>query len=251
MYAAERHQRIVDEARRNGRVAVADLADALEVTTETVRRDLSVLEDRGTLRRVHGGAIPVERLEPTLAVRSIRSTDEKTRIAARALDEIPADGTILLDSGSTTLAIAGLLPVDISLTVVTNSVQAAALLTGRPNLTLLLLGGRVRGVTGAAVGSWASDLLGGLTVDVAFIGTNGISTRRGLTTPDEAEAAVKTAMIGAATRTVVVTDSSKVGVDHLHRFSPLDAVDLVITDSALAADDRDGLVEAGTKVACA
>ncbi|WP_431843037.1 DeoR/GlpR family DNA-binding transcription regulator [Calidifontibacter indicus] len=110
MYAAERHRRIVEEARRTGRVAVAELAGSLGVTPETVRRDLTSLEEHGTVRRMHGGAIPVERLEPTLATRTARSTDEKRRIAARALDEIPADGAVLLDSGSTTLAIAALIP---------------------------------------------------------------------------------------------------------------------------------------------
>ena len=245
MYAAERHRRIVEEARRTGRVAVAELAGSLGVTPETVRRDLTSLEEHGTLRRVHGGAIPVERLEPTLATRTTRSTDEKRRIAARALDEIPADGAVLLDSGSTTLAIAALIPVETHLTVVTNSVQAAALLTDHPNLDLLLLGGRVRGVTGAAVGTWTTSLLAGLSVDVAFVGTNGLSSRRGLSTPDEAEAAAKSAMLEAAARTVVVTDSSKFGVDHLHSFAPLSAIDLVITDDAA---ERDLLAETGVEV---
>lgn len=251
MYAQERHHRIVDEARREGRVAVAELADSLGVTPETVRRDLTVLEQRGALRRVHGGAIPVERLEPTLATRSERSTNEKTRIAARALDEIPTDGAVLLDAGSTTLAIAALIPREASLTVVTNSVQAAARLTDHPNLELLLLGGRVRGVTGAAVGAWTTGLLAGVSVDVAFVGTNGLSVRRGLTTPNESEAAAKSAMIEAAQRTVVVADASKVGVDHLHSFAPLGSVDLVITDDAVDAADREALDAAGLEVAYA
>lgn len=248
MYAAERHRRIAEEARRAGRVAVAELADTLGVTPETVRRDLSSLEQRGTLRRVHGGAIPVERLEPTLATRSTRATEEKLRIAARALDEIPTDGAVLLDSGSTTLAVASLIPSDASLTVVTNSVQAAALLSDHPHLDLLLLGGRVRGVTGAAVGAWTTRLLAGLSVDVAFVGTNGLSLHRGLSTPDESEAAVKSAMIEAAARAVVVTDSSKLGVDHLHSFAPLAAIDLVITDEAA---DHDLLAGSGLEVAYA
>ena len=112
MYAAERQQRILTEARRAGRVEVAALADSLGVAAETVRRDLTVLERRGSLRRVHGGAIPVERLElePTLADRSGRLADVKRRIAARVLDELPTGGTVLLDSGSTTQAVVQLLP---------------------------------------------------------------------------------------------------------------------------------------------
>lgn len=249
MYAAERHQKIVAEARRNGRVVVAELADDLGVTTETVRRDLTVLEERGALQRVHGGAIPAERLEPTLAARNTRSTSQKRRIAARALDELRADSAILLDAGSTTLAIAESIPAEMPLTVLTNSVQAAALLAEHSNVTLLVLGGRVRGVTGAAVGSWATDQLATLSVDIAFVGTNGLTTRRGLSTPDEAEAAVKRALIEAAARTVVVTDSSKVGEDHLHSFARLDQIDLVITDDSLDDESVAALEAAGPKVA--
>lgn len=248
MYAAERHRRIVDEARRAGRVAVADLADSLGVTPETVRRDLTTLEERGSLRRVHGGAIPIERLEQSLATRTSRSTTQKRRIAARALDEVPSGGAILLDSGSTTLAVAALIPDDARLTVVTNSVQAAALLADHPHLDLLLLGGRVRGVTGAAVGPWTTSLLGSLSVDVAFVGTNGLSLRRGPSTPDGTEAAAKSAMVEAADRAIVVTDSSKLGVDHLHSFAPLSALDLVITDDAADQADRSMLAEAGLEV---
>ena len=177
MYAAERQQRIMAEARRVGRVEVASMADSLGVAAETVRRDLTALEQRGSLRRVHGGAIPVERLElePTLATRSSRLTDVKRRIAARVLDELPTGGTVLLDSGSTTLAVVQLLPPDLDLTVVTNSVAAASALSSHPGVTLYLLGGRVRGTTGAAVGEWATAALDGLVVDLAVLGTNGFS----------------------------------------------------------------------------
>ena len=134
MYAAERQQRIMAEARQAGRVEVTLLADSLGVAAETVRRDLTALERRGSLRRVHGGAIPVERLElePTLAARSGRLADVKRRIAARVLDELPTGGTVLLDSGSTTQAVVQLLPPDLDLTVLTNSVSAAATLLDPP-----------------------------------------------------------------------------------------------------------------------
>ena len=253
MYAAERQQRILTEARRAGRVEVAAIADSLGVATETVRRDLTALERRGSLRRVHGGAIPVERLElePTLATRSARLTDVKRRIAARVLDELPTGGTVLLDSGSTTQAVVELLPPDADLTVLTNSVPAAATLATHPGITLYLLGGRVRGVTGAAVGDWASGALEGVTVDVAVLGTNGVSVARGLTTPDQAEARVKAAMVRAARRVVVATDSSKAGDDHLHRFAALDEVDKVVTDTDLAEDVAAEMRSAGPEVVLA
>lgn len=238
MYAAERQQRILSEARSVGRVEVAALANTLGVTAETVRRDLTALERRGALRRVHGGAIPVERLEvePTLATRSTRLTAEKRRIAARALDELPTEGTILLDSGSTTLALAELLPPDVDLTVLTNSLAAATVLSGHPGVELYLIGGRVRGVTAAAVGDWATSALTDICVDVSFNGTNGFSVDRGLTTPDQSEARVKRAMVESARRVVLLADASKAGDDHLHRFAHLREVDLVISDEALPED---------------
>jgi DeoR family fructose operon transcriptional repressor len=253
MYAAERQQRILTEARRAGRVEVASLADSLGVAAETVRRDLTALERRGSLRRVHGGAIPVERLElePTLATRSSRLTDVKRRIAARVLDELPTGGTVLLDAGSTTQAVVELLPPDADLTVLTNSVAAAAVLSTHPGVSLYLLGGRVRGTTGAAVGEWATGALEGVTVDLAVLGTNGLSVARGLTTPDQAEALVKRAMVRAARRVVVATDSSKAGDDHLHRFATLEEVDVVITDADLADDVAAEVRAAGPEVVTA
>ena len=250
MYAAERQQRIMAQARSAGRVEVAALADSLGVAAETVRRDLTALERRGSLRRVHGGAIPVERLElePTLAARSSRLTDVKRRIAARVLDELPTGGTVLLDSGSTTLAVVQLLPPDLDLTVVTNSVAAASALSTHPGVTLYLLGGRVRGITGAAVGEWATAALDGLVVDLAVLGTNGISAARGLTTPDQAESLVKAAMVRSARRVLVATDSSKAGDDHLHRFATLAEVDLVDADADLADDVVAELRPAGPQV---
>ena len=238
MYAAERQQRIMADARRDGRVEVAALADALNVTPETVRRDLTALERRGTLRRVHGGAIPVDRLElePTLATRTGRLTEEKRRIAAAALEQVPTEGTVILDAGSTTLAVADLFPRDGDVTVLTNSVAAAAVLTANPGVTLYLIGGRIRGVTGAAVGEWALAALRDICVDVAFLGTNGFSTARGLTTPDQSEALVKRAMVGAARRRVLVSDSTKSADDHLHRFADLADVEQIITDTGLDAD---------------
>ncbi|MER7072491.1 DeoR/GlpR family DNA-binding transcription regulator [Terrabacter sp. NPDC000476] len=250
MYAAERQQRIIAVARRDGRVEVTALADTLGVAAETVRRDLTALERRGSLRRVHGGAIPVERLEvePSLATRSGRLADVKRRIAARALDELPSGGSIILDSGSTALAVAELLPPDLDLTVLTNSLAAATVLASHPGISLYLLGGRVRGTTGAAVGDWATGPLADVTVDVAFLGTNGLSVARGLTTPDQSEALVKRAMVGAARKCVVLTDSSKTGDAHLHRFAQVADVDVVITDTDVDDDVAAEIRAAGPEV---
>ncbi|MGO1166237.1 MAG: DeoR/GlpR family DNA-binding transcription regulator [Janibacter sp.] len=238
MYAPERQQRILTMARAQGRVEVLALSEELGVTTETVRRDLTALERRGALRRVHGGALPVERLEvePPLATRTSQNSQTKRRIAARALDELPTEGTVLLDGGSTTRALAELMPDRPGLTVVTNSIDTAAILQTHAETDLYVLGGRVRGRTGACVGDWLTSALAEVTVDVALIGTNGFSPTRGMTTPDQAEAVAKRAMVGAARRAVVLADATKAGDDHFHRFADTTSIDLLITDEALDAD---------------
>jgi DeoR family fructose operon transcriptional repressor len=235
MYAEERQAEILQVARAQGRVDVAGLADTFAVTAETIRRDLTILERAGMLRRVHGGAIPVERIgfEPALAARDAVLTAEKERIAKVALAEVPDDGAIILDAGTTTARLAQALPVDRELTVVVNSPAIAAILGPRPNLNVLVLGGRVRGKTLATVDDWALRPLADLYVDVAFMGTNGCSVERGLTTPDPAEAAVKRAMIGAARRAVLLADHTKIGIDYLARFGSLSDLDLLITDAGL------------------
>lgn len=250
MYAPERHQQILDTARSDGRVDVTSLARMLEVTPETVRRDLTALERRGVLRRVHGGAIPVERLgiEPGVSDRETRAAGEKERIARAALDELPEGGSIILDAGTTTVRLAELLPTDRELTVVTHSIPVASVLISRPNITLHLLGGVVRGRTLAAVGEWTKSQIAEVFADVAFMGTNGISVSRGLTTPDLAEASVKRALIGAARRTVVLSDASKFGRQDFARVADLADIDTVITDSALHDDLAAEIENAGPRV---
>lgn len=245
MYAEERQAAIAERARAAGRVDVAGLAEEFDVTTETVRRDLSSLERHGVLRRVHGGAIPVERLgfEPGLADRDRVMSDEKERIARAALAQLPAEGTILLDAGTTTARLAEILPADRQLTVVTNSLPIAMTLSSRPNLTVLTVGGRVRGRTAAMVDTWALRVLEDTLVDVAFIATNGLSPERGLTTPDTAEASVKRAMLRAARHTVVLADRTKIGNDHFARFGDTADIDVLITDSGLD-DERTATLEA-------
>lgn len=238
MYGPERQRAIVDEARRAGRVEVTALAECLDVTTETIRRDLTALERQGLVRRVHGGAIPVERLgfEPGLDARSAANTEAKERIAKAALAELPTEGAILLDAGTTTARLAELLPPDRELTVITNSLPIAMTLSARPSITLLMVGGRIRGRTLATVDTWAQQALRDTFVDLAFLGTNGLSVGRGLTTPDQTEAAAKAAMIAAARRSVVLADHTKLGVDHLARFGTLDQIDTVVTDAGADAE---------------
>jgi DeoR family fructose operon transcriptional repressor len=250
MYAEERQHAILERARAAGRVEVTALAEEFAVTPETVRRDLTALVRQGLLRRVHGGAIPAERLgfEPGLADRDSAMAAEKDRIARAALAEIPDEGAILLDAGTTTARLAEILPATAELTVVTNALPIAMTLAPRRNLTVHVIGGRVRGRTAAAVDAWALDVLAGTLVDVAFVATNGFSVERGLTTPDSSEAAVKRAMLKAARRTVLLADHTKYGADHFARFGDLADVDTIICDSGLAPEAAATLEAAGPEV---
>ena len=234
VYAEERQQAIVGLVTQRGRVAVTAVAERFGVTTETVRRDLAVLEQVGMLRRVHGGAVPVGALtvvEPGLGERRNTRTDAKRRIAACALQFVPGGhGSLVLDGGSTTAALAEVLPGDRDLLAVTNSVPIGARLAGVAGISLHLLGGRVRGVTQSAVGESTVHALADLRADVVFLGANGISAQHGCSTPDEAEASVKRAMARAGQRVVVLADSSKLGREHLVRFAGLEEVDVLVTD---------------------
>jgi DeoR family fructose operon transcriptional repressor len=235
VYAEERQHAIASLVNERGRLAVAAVAEQFGVTTETVRRDLALLERAGMLRRVHGGAVQAGALtlvEPGLGERHDTRTEAKRKIAAAALDLLPAaDGSVILDGGSTTAALAEVLPIDRGLYVATNSVPIAFRLSVTAGVTLHVLGGRVRGVTQTAVGDATVRAMQDLRVDVVFLGTNGVSPVHGFSTPDEAEAATKRAMVRAAQRVIVLGDSSKLGREHLVRFAAPGDVDVLVTDS--------------------
>lgn len=250
MYAEERQAAIVSRARAAGRVEVAELAEVLDVTPETVRRDLTALERAGLLRRVHGGAIVVDLFgfEPALSVRETVNIEAKGRIAEAAVAQLPEEGAIALDAGSSTFRLAELLPHDRALTVVTNSLPIASLLANRKELTVHMVGGRVRGRTLATVDNAALTYLASVFVDVAFLGINGFSIARGLTTPDSAEAAVKSAFVASARRRVLLADHSKFETAHFAHVADLADIDVIITDSALSDDAASEIEAAGPKV---
>lgn len=240
MYAEERQHEIAALARERGRVSVADLAGRYDVTPETIRRDLDALSALGVLSRVHGGAVPAEKLrlaEASVPTREISSTQEKLAIARAAAALIPPrEGvTVLLDAGTTTARICDLLPPQVG-TVVTNSVPSAGVLVNRSGTgDVWLLGGLVRGITQSTVGPSALEALARLHVDIAFMGANGFSVEHGFSTPDAAEAAVKRAMVASARQVVVCADSSKLGADYLISFAGLADVDVLVTDTGLPA----------------
>ena len=255
MYAEERQQAMAQLIGQQGRLSVAELAGTFEVTTETVRRDLSSLERIGLVRRVHGGAVPSNSLsviESALGERDQANISAKDAIAAAAIAQLPPTGSVVvIDAGSTTARLAAVLPRDHRLSVVTHAVPVAARLAGLPHIELHLLPGRVRPTTHAAVGTDTVAALGELRADLAFVATNGLSADFGLTTPDRDEAATKRAIVGCARRTVVLADSSKIGVETPVRFAALDDVDVLVTDASIRPQDRTALERAGLEVVVA
>jgi DeoR family fructose operon transcriptional repressor len=255
MYAEERQQAMAQLISRRGRLSVVQLAAEFDVTTETVRRDLSTLDRMGLVRRVHGGAVPAGSLtviESGIGERDQANTQAKEAIAAAAVKLLPPpDSVVVIDAGSTTARFAAALPRDHRLTVITHAVSVAGRLAGLPQIELHLLPGKVRPTTHAAVGSDTVAALGELRADVAFIATNGITVGHGLTTPDSDEAATKRAMVACARRTIVLADSTKFGVETAVRFATLDSIDVIVTDSGIAAADQRALVAAGIEVVVA
>jgi DeoR/GlpR family transcriptional regulator of sugar metabolism len=250
MFPEERRQWLVTRARAEGRIDVAAISEELDVAPETIRRDLNVLESHGLLHRVHGGAIPVERLgfEGALATRAVTMPEQKARIARAAVALLEDADSVYLDEGSTTQGLVDLLPLDRPLTVVTNALPTAVAHAARPNVTLMLIGGRLRAHTQGTVDHWATRMLGDLVIDLAFLGTNGISVRHGLTTPDPAVAAVKSTAVAASRRRVLVTDHTKFGVNSFCRFAGIRDLEVVITDDGLTDDETAPYAELGVRV---
>ncbi|GAA4203031.1 DeoR/GlpR family DNA-binding transcription regulator [Actinocatenispora rupis] len=250
MHAEERQHRILSMARGNGGVEVARLAEELAVAPETVRRDLRVLEQNGLVRRRHGGAYPVETasFETTLAERTTRRVPEKRRIAAAAVEQLGDAATVFVDEGFTPQLIAETMPADRDLTVLTTSLTTAAALAAANSATVLMLGGRVRGRTLATVDHWATTMLSGFVIDLAYLGANGISREHGLTTPDPAVAEVKAAAVRAARRRVFVGVHTKFGVSTFCRFAEVGQFETIITDIGLPATEAHRMSLLGPQV---
>lgn len=262
MYAVERQQLIERILLDEGRVAVVDLARRFDVTTETVRRDLGALEEAGTLVRVHGGAVAKDAdstNEPTLSERTLRHGAAKQAIALRALGALGDGfrGSVFIDAGTSTAAVATALAARLAVTseggrehveAVTHSLTSAPALAAAEGISLTVIGGRIRGVTAAAVGAEAVTAIGRLRPDIAFVGTNGLSAGFGLSTPDPDEASIKSAIVRAARMVVVVADASKLERELLVTFAALSDIDVLVTDAEPAHELAAALADAGVEV---
>lgn len=253
-----RHERILQILQGEETVSVAELAGQLGVSAVTIRTDLAYLEGEQLLRRVRGGA---RRARPArFEAKTERDLDDrqedKTRIAAAAAAMVHSGDTIILDGGTTTLALAQALPDSLhDVMIVTNSVEVALVLQGKKGLSVYLTGGKLResskNGSRSLVSPMATLLLQQINADIAFLCCAGIDVVRGFTNANIEEAEMKHAMMASARRTVVVADHSKVGHIGVSRIAGLTDVSLLVTSAGVSGKVQDEMEAAGLKIVIA
>ncbi len=246
----ERRRAILDFVNRDGRVLVADLARQFRTSQVTIRKDLELLHQQRQLHRTHGGALPSR--DHALDDPSIREKEqlhrrEKMLIAGAAAAMVQKGQVVILDSGTTTTAIARALRQFQNLTIITNAVNIAAELAGS-TIDVILTGGTLRKNSFSLVGPIAEDTLRHLNADLLFLAVDGFDVQHGLTTPNLLEAKVNRVMMEVAQRAVIVCDSSKFGRRSLSLIAPTSAVHEVITDHGIPKPELRGLKKAGIEV---
>ncbi|MDD5200329.1 MAG: DeoR/GlpR family DNA-binding transcription regulator [Terrimicrobiaceae bacterium] len=231
MLALERHRRILDLLAVQGSVRTIEVAQALDVTDETVRRDFEKLEADGQLIRSHGGAIRGEasRRDLPFTSREAMNVAGKQAIAQRALGHIEPGDTILLDASSTTLELARRLP-DAPLTVLTNAVKIAIELAGRPFIQVVLIGGAVDARSLSCVGPLAENVLDCYHVRTLFLSCRGMDAQRGLSESNEGQSSLKRKALALADRAILLVDHSKLGLRSSFFFARLQEIEVLITD---------------------
>jgi DeoR/GlpR family transcriptional regulator of sugar metabolism len=246
--ARQRQALILEQVREHGAVRVADLVTSLGVSDMTVRRDLELLQERGLIEKVHGGAAAIEGsslFEPGFTVKSTLMEAEKELIAVSAASLVTPGTAIAISAGTTTFALARRLTDIPGLTVLTNSVPVADVLykDGRSDQTVILSGG-VRTPSDALVGPFAVDVIRSLHVDSVFMGTHGVDPRSGFTTPNILEAETNRALIQAGRRLIVLADHTKWGIIGISSVARLEEADTMITDGGLDTTAREQLAAA-------
>ncbi|MGB7191615.1 MAG: transcriptional repressor AgaR [Acidobacteriaceae bacterium] len=235
LMAEERRQRILALLQSEGRVIVGDLSKTFGVSQITIRKDLDALQERGLVQRSHGGALPPASgalFDPSLQEKRKQHAPEKQRIAAEAVKLVHDGYCVMLDSGTTTAAIAKELSKLSSLTIITNAINIATEF-GSTNFEVILTGGALRKNSYSMVGPVAEDVLKEMHADILFLGVDGFDLEIGLTTPNLLEARVNRAMAASAQKVVAVCDSTKFSHRSLSRIVPVTAIHHVITDKNL------------------
>lgn len=251
--AAERRAILLKNLNKKGYIQVTELAKMMNISPMTIRRDLSVLEQEGLCIRKRGGAIRSTEsvtLELPYEIKRNSHIAEKKQIAEAAIKLIDHGSTIILDSGSTTFAIAHLLAHK-RITVVTNDLQIATKLATNPNINLICTGGMARANVFSLQGSMVESLIRSLKVDITFLGADAIHDDGAVSNVSFEEAMIKQAMIKAASKVVLVADSSKFYKTGFTRVCYLSDLDMIITDSAISKEKLDLLASSSIEATIA
>ncbi|WP_423745742.1 HTH-type transcriptional regulator GlpR (plasmid) [Haladaptatus sp. SPP-AMP-3] len=249
MLPDERKRRIVEIVSEENGSTVGDLAGRLDVSEATIRRDLRDLEDEGRIERSHGGALPVETVgeERTYGQKQVQKREAKRTIGRRAAETLQDGQVVFFDSGTTTIEVAKHVPSDVSITAATNSPLVSVQLA-EAGIEVKVTGGTLRRSTWSLVGPTGESFLDRTNFDVLFLGTNGIHSDAGLTTPNEDEARIKSRMCEKASRVVLVADGSKFGRRSFFRFASFEDVDAIVTDAAVPPEYREPFETAGVEI---
>ncbi|NOD62828.1 MULTISPECIES: DeoR/GlpR family DNA-binding transcription regulator [unclassified Ruegeria] len=225
-------------------VIAVEAAQEFDVSVDTIRRDILALEAEGKAQRVRGGAVPLSTPATPLHKRLSRDVAPDTKLVSAAIREIGSAATLLIDGGTTTLAIVEHLPQEEVRLVITPS-PWIAIACQQKNVPVYVLGGSLRPQGGIATGDTAIERVGDVAADVAILGACGLEAEFGLSSDDAEEAMMKKAMHRAASRTIVVTSHAKIGLRACHRTVALSEIDAVVTDSHNATTD---LIASHTRV---
>ncbi|HEY0932346.1 MAG TPA: DeoR/GlpR family DNA-binding transcription regulator [Trebonia sp.] len=231
MLAAQRRDYLLEILRRDGRIVARNVAADLALSEDSVRRDLRELAAEGRCQRVYGGALPVSPAVADYAGRAAVSVAGKQRVAAVAASLIRPGSTVIIDGGTTALALAAALPPGLACTVITHSPTVAAALVPHPAAEVFILGGKLFKHSAVACGSAAAEAARQVSADTFFLGVTGVHPEAGLTTGDADEAAMKRVLAGRAAETYVLASAEKIGTASPYQVIALSEVSGVITDA--------------------
>lgn len=251
MKADTRRALIEDRVLVAGEVDFASLAEEFAVSEMTIRRDIEALEEKGVLRRVAGGAIAFEGrgYEPPFRARALSAVEGKQHIAEAVVGLLRRGESVILDSGSTALAVArAIRGRDLALTVVTPSLLVALELVDDPGTTVMTVGGTVRPGELSLVGPASENGFAGFNCDTYVMGVAGLDATRGASEYHAEEGAMKRAALRAAERIILPVDASKLGRVHLIHVAPLDAADIVVSDAGEKDPTLDSAARQGVQV---
>ncbi len=228
-----------------GQPAVAkDLADEFGVSEDAIRRDLRALAAEGLCRRVYGGALPISPATAPMAARMDEARERKQALALAAATTIRRGEFVFLDSGSTNLALARNLPEDFDLTIATNSIDIAGVVTVRPDLRLVLVGGHVDPLVGGAVDADAIQFVSRMNIDRCFVGACAVSPDGGLSAFHSTDASFKRALVAASRENLVLVTSDKLNERAPYRVAQVEQIACYVVEAAASAAELRKLAKA-------